>query len=141
MPIWLNWFMRRFTKYVANPMTLRQAGRPNHRTAALHHVGRKSGRPYLTPLAAEPVEGAFVIPLPYGDDTDWCRNLLAAGHATLDLNGDHIPIINPMVVEIVSVRDQVRPAQVRSWARLGIRRGLRVDRAIAAGVPRLRNLS
>ena len=111
MPIWLNWFMRRFTKHVTNPMTLRRAGRANYRTAALHHVGRKSGRPYVTPLAAEPVGGGFVIPLVYGDDTDWCLNLLAAGKATLDLNGE------------------VRAAQVRDWNRLGIRRCLRVDRA------------
>ena len=129
MPIWLNWFMRRFTKHVTNPMTLRRAGRANYRTAALHHVGRKSGRPYVTPLAAEPVGGGFVIPLVYGDDTDWCLNLLAAGKATLDLNGEAFPILNPTVIELATVQDQVRAAQVRDWNRLGIRRCLRVDRA------------
>jgi len=121
--------MRRFTKHVTNPMTLRRAGRANYRTAALHHVGRKSGRPYVTPLAAEPVGGGFVIPLVYGDDTDWCLNLLAAGKATLDLNGEAIPILNPRVIELATVQDQVRAAQVRNWNRLGIRRCLRVDRA------------
>jgi ABC-2 type transport system ATP-binding protein len=110
-------------------MTLRRAGRANYRTAALHHVGRKSGRPYVTPLAAEPVAGGFVIPMPYGDDTDWCRNLLAAGQATLDLNGEAIAIVNPRVVEIATVQDQVRAAQVKNWTRLRIRRCLRVDRA------------
>jgi deazaflavin-dependent oxidoreductase (nitroreductase family) len=133
MPTWLNWFMRRFTKHVANPMTLRRAGRANYRTAALHHVGRKSGRPYVTPLAAEPVAGGFVIPLPYGGDTDWCRNLLAAGQATLDLNGEAIAIVNPRVVEIATVQDQVRAAQVKNWTRLRIRRCLRVDRGGLSG--------
>ena len=128
MPYWLNWFLRRFTKYVVNRFTLRRAGRPNYPTAALHHVGRKSGRPYVTPLAAEPVAGGFVIPLVYGDDTDWCRNLLAAGKGTLYLNGEAIPILNPRVIELATVHDQVRAAQVRSWTRLGIRRCLRVDR-------------
>ncbi len=128
MPYWLNWFLRRFTKHVLNPATLRRAGLANNQYAALHHLGRKSGRPYVTPLVAEPVGGGFVIPLPYGEDTDWCRNLLAAGKGTLDLKDEAIPIINPRVVELATVQDQVRLAQVRSWTRLGIRRCLRVDR-------------
>jgi deazaflavin-dependent oxidoreductase (nitroreductase family) len=111
-------------------MTLRRAGRANDPTAALHHVGRKSGRPYVTPLAAEPVAGGFIIPLAYGDDTDWCRNLLAAGQGTLDLRGETISILNPRIVELATVQDQVRAAQVKSWTRLGIRRLLRVDRAL-----------
>jgi deazaflavin-dependent oxidoreductase (nitroreductase family) len=126
----LNWFLRRFTKYVANPMTLRRAGRADHQYATLHHVGRKSGHPYVTPLAAESVVDGFVIPLVYGDDTDWCRNLLAAGKGTLDLKGEAIPILNPRVVDLTTVQDQVRAAQVRSWTRFGIRRCLRVDRAL-----------
>jgi deazaflavin-dependent oxidoreductase (nitroreductase family) len=129
MPYWLNWFLRRFTKYVANPMTLRRAGQGDYHFAALHHVGRKSGRPYVTPLAAEPVGDGFVIPLVYGDDTDWCRNLLAAGKGTLDVKGVAIPILNPRVVDLTTVQDQVRVAQIRSWTRVGIRRCLRVDRA------------
>ena len=127
MPYWLNWFLRRFTKHVMNPVTLRKAGRENYRYAALHHVGRKSGRPYVTPLEAEPVGGGFVIPLPYGEDTDWCRNLLAAGKGTLDLKGDALSIFNPRVVDLATLQDQVRAAQVRSWTRLGIRRCLRVE--------------
>ena len=107
-------------------MKLRSAGRANDRTAALHHVGRKSGRLYVTPLAAEPVVGGFIIPLVYGDDTDWCRNLLAASQGTLELRGESISILNPRVVELATVQDQVRAAQVKTWMRLGIRRLLRV---------------
>jgi hypothetical protein len=81
----------------------------------------------VTPLVAEAVEGGFVIPLPYGDDTDWCRNLVAAGKGTLDLKGETILIFNPRVVDMASVQDQVRAAQVRNWKRLGLRGFLRVD--------------
>jgi deazaflavin-dependent oxidoreductase (nitroreductase family) len=112
MPYWLNWFLRRFTKHVLNPVTLRRAGLANNQYAVLHHLGRKSGRPYVAPLVAEPVGGGFVIPLPYGEDIDWCRNLLAAGTGTLDLKDEAIPIINPRVVELATVQDQVRLAQV-----------------------------
>jgi hypothetical protein len=83
----------------------------------------------LTPLVAEPVEGGFAIPLPYGDDTDWCRNLVAAGNGTLDLQGETILILNPRVVEMASIQNQVRAAQVRNWKRLGLRGFLRVDRS------------
>ena len=129
MPAWLNWFLRRFTKHVVNPLTLRRAGRFESSHAALHHVGRKTNRPYVTPLVAEPVEGGFIIPLPYGEDTDWCRNLVAAGKGTLHVKGETIVILNPRVVEMASVQDQVRAAQVRNWTRLGLRSFLRVDRS------------
>ncbi|HXC78288.1 MAG TPA: nitroreductase family deazaflavin-dependent oxidoreductase [Candidatus Acidoferrum sp.] len=130
MPHWLNRFALMLTKQRwVRWMTLRRAGRANYPTAALHHVGRKSGRLYVTPLAAEPVAGGFIIPLAYGDDTDWCRNLLAAGQGTLELKGEAISILNPRVVELATIQDEVRAAQVRSWTRLGIRRLLQVDRA------------
>jgi deazaflavin-dependent oxidoreductase (nitroreductase family) len=110
-----------------NPVTLRRAGGGESPYAALHHVGRTSNRLYVTPLVAEPVEEGFVIPLPYGESTDWCRNLVAAGKGTLDLKGETFLIVNPRVVTMASVRDQVRAAQVRSWTRLGLRSFLRVD--------------
>jgi deazaflavin-dependent oxidoreductase (nitroreductase family) len=128
MPPWLNWFLRRFTKHVVNPITLRRAGRENYQYAALHHVGRKSGRPHVTPLDAQPVQGGFVIPLLYGEDTDWCRNLLAAGKGILDVNGEAIAILNPRVVDLASVQNQLRAAQVKSWTRFGIPQCLRIDR-------------
>jgi deazaflavin-dependent oxidoreductase (nitroreductase family) len=129
MPLWLSWLLRRLTKHVINPMTLRRAGRIESSHAALHHVGRKSGRPYVTPLVAEPVEGGFIIPLPYGEGTDWCRNLVAAGKGTLDVKGETILILNPRVLQLASVNGQVRAAQVRNWTRLGLRSFLHVDRA------------
>jgi deazaflavin-dependent oxidoreductase (nitroreductase family) len=125
----LNWSLRRFTKYVANPLTLRNAGRGDYHYAALHHVGRTSGRAYVTPLDAEPVSEGFVIPLVYGDDTDWCRNLVAAGKGTLDLRGEAIEIVQPRVVDLMTLQDQLSPAKARQWARFGIRQGLRIDRA------------
>jgi deazaflavin-dependent oxidoreductase (nitroreductase family) len=112
-----------------NPVTLRRAGSSKSPYAALHHVGRTSNRLYVTPLVAEPMEEGFVIPLPYGEDTDWCRNLVAAGKGTLDLNGETFLILNPRVVSMASVREQVRAAQVRSWTRLGLRSVLLVDRS------------
>ncbi|MDM7832325.1 nitroreductase family deazaflavin-dependent oxidoreductase [Cellulomonas edaphi] len=43
--------------------------------ATLHHVGRRSGRRYRTPLMAFPTERGFVFALTYGPDVQWLHNL------------------------------------------------------------------
>ena len=45
-----------------------------------------------------PVEGGFAIPLPYGDEVDWLRNVLAAGEATVVLDGVRHRVTQPVVV-------------------------------------------
>ena len=119
-----------FTTHVVNPVTFRRAGRANYPSAALHHIGRQMGRPYVTPLAAEPVGGGFVIPLVYGEDTGWCRNLLAAGRGTLDLKGGALSILNPRVVDLATVQDQVRATQVRTSGFEPLTRCLQIRRQL-----------
>jgi hypothetical protein len=46
--------------------------------ATLRHTGRKSGQLYATPVVTFPTLDGFVIPLPFGDGTQWIRNLFAA---------------------------------------------------------------
>ena len=46
--------------------------------SALHHVGRRSGRTYVTPLSAYPLGDGFVLVVAY-PYVDWCENVLAAG--------------------------------------------------------------
>jgi len=43
------------------------------------HRGRRSGRVYDTPVLVFPADDGYVIALTYGPDTDWIRNVLAAG--------------------------------------------------------------
>jgi deazaflavin-dependent oxidoreductase (nitroreductase family) len=47
--------------------------------AVVIHRGRRSGRTYRTPVVALKRRAVLAIALPYGEDTDWVRNLLAAG--------------------------------------------------------------
>jgi len=65
--------------------------------AALHHVGRRSGRPYVTPLSAYPLGDGFVLAVAY-PHVDWCENLLAAGKCTLTWNGKEYPLERPEVI-------------------------------------------
>lgn len=58
--------------------------------AVIHHRGRRSGKEYATPVTAMPAGGTVVIALPWGRDTDWVRNVVAAGGCTLTWKGrDH----------------------------------------------------
>jgi deazaflavin-dependent oxidoreductase (nitroreductase family) len=73
---------------VLNPQALRTAARRQAEWGVVHHVGRRSGAVYDTPIDTQRTdEGSVVIPLVYGPSADWCRNILAAGGCTLTLRG------------------------------------------------------
>ncbi|QLY29827.1 nitroreductase family deazaflavin-dependent oxidoreductase [Nocardia huaxiensis] len=65
--------------------------------ALLEHRGRKSGKPYTTPVNVIPTRGKLVIALGHGV-TDWCRNILAAGEAHAHTIFRHLHLINPRIV-------------------------------------------
>ena len=51
------------------------------------HRGRTSGRTYRTPVAVFPTSTGPVIGLFYGSQSDWVKNILAAGELTLLTKG------------------------------------------------------
>jgi hypothetical protein len=51
------------------------------------HRGRRTGRRYRTPVNVFPAGDQYVIALTYGPDTDWVKNVLAAGGCTLLTRG------------------------------------------------------
>ncbi len=65
--------------------------------SALHHVGRRTGRPYVTPLSAYPLNDGFVLAVAY-PHVDWCENVLAAGKCTLRWNGKEYALERPTVI-------------------------------------------
>lgn len=65
----------------------------------LRHTGRTSGKAYSTPVVALPTSDGFLIPLPFGDATQWARNLFAAGGGSLRSAGREFRIGNPEVVD------------------------------------------
>ena len=90
--------VRRLNRERWNPIALRSAGKHSSGFAALTHLGRRSGRAYTTPVRAIPFGDGFVIPLPYGADTDWCRNVRAAGSCTLRWQEQDFLLGHPDVV-------------------------------------------
>ncbi len=62
-------------------------------------MGRRSGRKYATPVVAAATDEGFVIPLPYGENIDWLRNVLAAGGCTIDWRGESYEVTEPDIVD------------------------------------------
>ena len=99
-------FNRRFT----NKLTLRVAGYlPGF--AIVSHVGRKSGRTYRTPVNAFRTEGGYIIALIYGAQSDWVKNVLAAGSCELQTRGRRVHLTNP----------RIETDKRKSWAPLPVR--------------------
>lgn len=89
--------IRYFNKYVTNPIMKTFAGRKVY--SVVHHVGRKSGREYQTPVLAMPKEDCFVIPLPYGADTDWCQNVIAAQGCRIEWQSETYGVDSPEIIQ------------------------------------------
>jgi deazaflavin-dependent oxidoreductase (nitroreductase family) len=75
--------IRYINKHTLNRLMLKIAGRNRLPFAVIYHTGRRSGKPYRTPILVEPLGQAFVVALTYGPETDWYRNALAAGEYSI----------------------------------------------------------
>jgi deazaflavin-dependent oxidoreductase (nitroreductase family) len=91
-------FMRHVNRVVTNPVlgTIAWLVPP---LAVVHHVGRKSGKSYRSPVVAIPSGKGFVIPLTYGRDVDWARNIVAARGFELERMGRRVRLTKPRIVD------------------------------------------
>jgi len=88
------------SRRLLNPVVRALAGTPRLPLfAVVHHRGRHSGRPFATPVAARRTEDGFVIPLTFGDQADWFRNVRAAGGCVIRWNGVDYPVVEPEIVD------------------------------------------
>ena len=67
--------------------------------AIVEHRGRRSGRIYRTPVAISRMPAGFMIPIPFGDETQWVKNVVAAGGCRLRWAGRDIELVAPAVVD------------------------------------------
>jgi deazaflavin-dependent oxidoreductase (nitroreductase family) len=117
--------IKRFNKCVLNPVMLRFSGRSGL-AAIVHHIGRRSKTPYATPVIAHQTHQGVIIPLPYGTEVDWLRNLIAAGEAVVELGGRSATVDEPAVVAIEDVIDFLPAPMVRIVHFNGAREVLRL---------------
>lgn len=120
--------VRILNKRYLNPRTLRMAGRKHSPYALVRHVGRCSGRAYTTPVVADFARSwdGFVIPLPYGMQTDWCSNVLAAGRCTITKDQTVYQVVEPTIVDAAVALPEL-PALLRETLRaFGVKQFLKV---------------
>lgn len=83
--------LARFNRHVTNRITRPAAARlPG--LGVVVHTGRRSGREYRTPVNVYRSPDGYAIALVYGRESDWVRNVLAAGGAELITRGRRVPL-------------------------------------------------
>lgn len=89
LPRWLA----QLNKRTFNKREIKSGDRP-----VLCHVGRSSGRVFETPLDAHQVDGGYLFIANYGRNSDWVKNIQAAGTATLRIDGGEVALVSPRMV-------------------------------------------
>jgi deazaflavin-dependent oxidoreductase (nitroreductase family) len=74
------------------------------------HRGRRSGRVYQTPVNVFPAEDGYIVALTYGPDTDWVKNVMAAGGCELRTRGRIVQVTAPRVYHD-EARRGIRPVE------------------------------
>jgi deazaflavin-dependent oxidoreductase (nitroreductase family) len=89
----------------------------------VHHVGRKSGKEYVSPVVYLPKDGddesIYIFASKAGApvDPDWYLNLVAAGQATIEVGANTYPVT---ITELRGdERDRVYAEQVRNMPGFG----------------------
>ena len=110
-PAWL----RRFVTTRFDPVVVRLGLVGGRRSpwAYLEHVGRRSGTTYRTPVLPMLAGDHAYVPLPYGTDVNWARNVRAAGHCRIQVHGTTYELDEPAVITAAEHPDL--PARFRPW--------------------------
>jgi len=95
-----------------NPLIVRLAGKRYVRAyAVIEHRGRRSGRTYTTPVAARRTADGFVVPMAFGEQADWYRNVLAAGGCVIRWNGVAYHVVEPELIDWATARLALHPVE------------------------------
>lgn len=127
--------IRTSNKYLLNPIMLRLAGRRYWYASLLQHTGRRSGKRYATPVVADRIDGHVLVPLPYGTDVDWLRNVLTAGEASLTSAGRTYELSAPEIIDAAEALPLLPSDRRRVYERTGMARFLRAQAATAPPPP------
>jgi len=79
--------------------------------AVIRHRGRKSGTAYETPIAVVPTTSSAIvmIGLPWGAHTNWARNVVAAGGATLRWKARDVEVVHPRIIDGAEAERLAKP--------------------------------
>jgi deazaflavin-dependent oxidoreductase (nitroreductase family) len=119
--------LAQFNRLVFNRIVRTFAGRRLSPVAVVVHRGRRSGRRYRTPVLAFRVDGGYLVALLYGADSDWARNVLAAGSCTLERGGRRVELVDPRMLGADDGMTLVPPPMRPALRLLRVRRFLRLS--------------
>jgi deazaflavin-dependent oxidoreductase (nitroreductase family) len=119
-------WLRRFATRRFNPLVTRLGLVGGRRSpwALLEHVGRRSGRVYRTPVLPLFIGDFAYVPLQFGTDADWARNVRAAGTCRLQVHEHVYELDEP--AEIGPAEHPGVPESLRPWVERRGRRYLRL---------------
>jgi deazaflavin-dependent oxidoreductase (nitroreductase family) len=83
------------------------------------HRGRRSGKEYQTPVNVFPAADGYVLALTYGPDTDWVKNVVAAGGCELRTGGRVVRLTAPRLFHDETRRD-IRPLERQVLRVIGV---------------------
>jgi deazaflavin-dependent oxidoreductase (nitroreductase family) len=120
---------------ILNPLMVRLAGRRLFPMAQIHHVGRRSGKAYVTPTSAHIRGGVLLIGLTFGNQSDWSRNVRAAGGCTVRLGGHTYRATSPQLLAWADDRTLIasafNPVLRAGFRMLGIQQFMRLHTELA----------
>jgi deazaflavin-dependent oxidoreductase (nitroreductase family) len=125
---WVLNAVRLFARDLGNPRIMKKAGTPGAYASVIKHTGRRSGRSYATPVAAAVTDEGFAIATVYGTNTDWLKNVLADGRATIVHEGRTYPVDRPELVPLEEIEDAFERKELRTLHRYRVTTCLRLRR-------------
>ena len=124
--IWLG-------KHAFNRVQMKTAGTPGAYAAIIRHRGRISGTSYETPVGAFALDDTVLIALPYGR-SNWARNVLASGTATLVFEGETFRVDSPELIPLSNVEGLFASREQRMHRIFGVTDVLRLRRVAGPDV-------
>jgi deazaflavin-dependent oxidoreductase (nitroreductase family) len=122
--------IRDFNKRYMNPLMMRLGADGKRRNfGIIIHRGRTSGREYRAPVRMDPIPDGFLVPMPYGTNTDWLKNILAAQGATVHFRGHDIAVDQPEIIDAATAQAMLSPFTTRVARLIGIKHYMRLHRA------------
>ena len=110
------------TRRLVNALVLLVAGtRVFPLYGVIKHPGRRWGA-----VVARATRDRFVVPMPWGESTDWHRNVRAAGECIVRWKGRDYPVRPPEVMEVAAAKVSVGAVARTVMMRLGITLCLRL---------------
>ena len=99
-------FNKRVLNHVMTPLARRAPG-----FAVVTHLGRSSARHYRVPVNLFRHGDEYAFALTYGPDSDWVKNVRAAGGCDIETRRRHVHLVDPELVTDSSRSRAPRPAR------------------------------